>query len=664
MSKVLRIEKLRARATELHNSGQLDEAEQICRRILELHRTDFAARHMLGVLQLQKNRSSEALAILEPLLAEAPNHPDIRSLCGLARQDLGQRNEALHDFDQALSLNPGNRLALLYRGNLLIEVGMAANALECYDKLLALAPGFDEAWFRRGKALWLLDRFEDALASYKRALALNPQRFTAAFNSGTVLLKLNRYDEAFATFERAARLEPNHPYVVGFAASALLGASDFGRWREYQAKVVDGVRSGSAVIPPLVLLPFSDDGALRRACSERFAADQVPVLPAPLWTGEHYRHDRIRIAYLSADFRHHAIPVLVAGVIEQHDRTHFDVTAISFSRDDGSSMRERLMRGFDHFEDVLTRSDAEVAQMLRHGEFDIAVDLMGHTEGARPGILAHRPCPVQVNYLGYPGTSGAPWLDYIIADKLVLPLSDQAFYTEKIVHLPHCYQANDSRRAIEDRTPTRVEAGLPDQGFVFCCFNAAWKITPEIFAIWMRLLAAVPYSVLWLLSDNIAMASNLKAAAAAQGVDPSRLVFAPRVSPAEHLARHRLADLFVDTLPYNAHTTASDALWMGLPVLTSLGTQFDGRVAASLLRTVGLPELVTGTLMEYEALALTLAQEPERLAELKVRLAANRLSSPLYDTKRFCNAIEAAYLRMMEISRAGRAPESFTVPDE
>ena len=300
--------------------------------------------------------------------------------------------------------------------------------------------------------------------------------------------------------------------------------------------------------------------------------------------------------------------------------------------------------------------------MLREREIDIAVDLKGHTKGSRCGILAHRPCPVQVNYLGYPGTIGAPWLDYIVGDPLVLPFSDQDFYSEKIVQLPQCYQANDARRAIAETAPSRAEAGLPEKGVVFCCFNAAWKITPTIFAVWIRLLEALPGSVLWLLEDNASMTGHMRVAAAARGVAAARLVFALHAAPAAHLARHLLADLFLDTLPYGAHTTASDALWTGLPLLTSLGRQFDGRVAASLLRTIGLPELVTASLGEYEALALALARDPERLADLRSRLAANRLSSPLCNAERFARPIEAAYLRMIEIARSGGKPRSFTVP--
>jgi predicted O-linked N-acetylglucosamine transferase (SPINDLY family) len=661
MTNAARIEKLRAKAAELHGAGQMGEAEQLYRRILDLHRTDLKARHMIAVIRLQQGRAVEAQAMLEPLVAEAPGDIDVRTHHGLALQDLGRREEALAEFDWALGLNPGNALALLFRGNLLMDTGLLAQALESYDWLLQVAPRYDEAWFRHGLTLWQMDRPEDALASYAKALDCNPTRFSAAFNLGTVLLKLERYDEAFAAFGKARSLSPHHPYVLGGQVSAVLGGCDLKRWPDFQALVVEAVRDKKAVIVPLDFLPFCDDAALRRQCSETFIADRVPLPPPPLWKGAQYGHDRIRIAYLSADFRQHATADLIAGLIESHDRARFEVGAISFSRNDGSAMRARLIEAFDWFEDVRLKSDAEVAQWLRDREIDIAVDLKGHTQESRPGILAHRPCPVQVGYLGYPGTIGAPWLDYILADARVLPFDRQAFYSEKIVHLPHCYQVNDDTRAIGS-TPGRGEAGLPAQGFVFCCFNAAWKFTPAIFDIWMGLLRAVPESVLWLLDDNETAKRNLAERARGRGVDPARLVFAPKIASAAHLARHRLADLFLDTLPYNAHTTASDALWAGLPVLTCLGSQFDGRVAASLLETIGLPELVTHTPEAYEALALALARDPARLGNLRARLAENRLTSPLYDTDRFARALEAAYLRMMEMSRADR-PQSFAVPD-
>jgi len=661
MSNTEKVERLRALAEERHAAGRLDEAEQLCRRILELRRGDIWARYRIGVIYLQQGRAGEALEMLDPLVALAPADADIRAQRGLALQELGRGDAALQDFEQALRLQPDNALSLLYRGNLWTEAGAFAQALESYDRLLLAAPGYDEAWFRRGNLLWQMERLEEALASYATALACNPGRFGAVFNSGTLLLKLERYDEAFAAFEKAQAMAPDHPHVLGGLLSAVLGGCDFKHWPDFQAHAIAAVRDGRAVIVPLDFMPVCDDGALRRRCSENFIAARLPQPAQPIWTGEAYNHDRVRIAYLSADFRQHATAELIAGLIEAHDRSRFEVIAVSFGRDDNSILRARLVRAFDRFEDVRLKSDAEVAQWLKDGEIDIAVDLKGHTEESRPGILAHRPCPVQVGYLGYPGTIGAPWLDYILADARVLPFDQQAFYSERVVHLPNCYQVNDSSRAIGE-TPTRADAGLPRDGFVFCCFNAAWKITPVLFDVWMRLLAAVPGSVLWLLDDNATARRNLAAAAGACGIDPARLIFAPRLSSAAHLARHRLADVFLDTLPYNAHTTASDALWAGLPVVTCLGAQFDGRVAASLLDAVGLPELVTHDLADYEALALALARDSARLSSFREKLAANRLTSPLYDTDRFRQFIEAAYLRMMERARQGRAPEGFVVP--
>jgi len=650
MSNADKVERWRVLAEERHAAGRLDEAEQLCRRILELRQGDLWARYRIGVIRLQQGRAAEALEILDPLVALAPADADVRAQRGRSLQELGRGGAALEDFDQALRLQPDNALSLLYRGNLWTEAGEFTRALESYDRLLRIAPGYDEAWFRRGNLLGQMDRLEEALASYATALACNPGRFGAVFNSGTLLLKLERYDEAFAAFEKAQAMAPDHPHVLGGMLSAVLGGCDFKRWPEFQARAVDAVRNGQAVIVPLDFMPVCDDGALRRHCSENFIAARLPQPAQPLWKGEAYHHDRVRIAYLSADFRQHATAELIAGLIETHDRSRFEVIAVSFGRDDNSVLRARLVRAFDRFEDVRLKSDADVAQWLKDSEIDIAIDLKGHTEESRPGILAHRPCPVQVGYLGYPGTIGAPWLDYILADARVLPFDQQPFYSERIVHLPHCYQVNDSSRAIGE-TPTRTAAGLPENGFVFCCFNAAWKITPVLFDVWMRLLAAVPGSVLWLLDDNATARRNLAAAADARGIDPARMVFAPRIPSAAHLARHRLADLFLDTLPYNAHTTASDALWAGLPLLTCLGAQFDGRVAASLLEAVGLPELVAYNLADYEALALALARDSARLLSLKVKLAANRLTSPLYDTDQFRQSIEAAYLRMVEHAR-------------
>ena len=660
MADALKIEPLRTQAVHLHRAGRLAEAEHLYLAILDIAAHDIEALHMLGVLRLQQGRAQEAFAILDNVAGRAPGHAGIRTHRGLALQDLGRAQEAMDDFDRALVIAPGNTMTLLYRANLLLDAGLPAQAVESYDKLLRLAPQTPEAWFRRGSALWLLDRAEEAVQSHDRALALDPGHFRAHFNRGTALLRLNRHADAFAAFERASALAPGHHYMLGGLAGALLGQADLARWPQFQGQVVEAVANGSAVIPPLTFLPFCEDGRLRRVCSDLFVGDRVAVPATPHWPGERHGHARLRVAYLSSDFCEHATASLMAGLIAAHDRDRFEITGISFGPDDGSSMRARLAASFDQFVDVSGSSDQDIAALLRAREIDIAVDLKGHTEGARPGILAQRPCPVQVNFLGYPGTV-APWLDYVLGDAVALPFDHQPFYHEKIVHLPHSYQPNDPARPIAARAPTRTEAGLPPDGFVFCCFNAPWKINPAGFDVWMRLLSQVPGSVLWLLESNPDVPPNLRAAASARGMDPARLVFAKPCAPPEHLARHRLADLFLDTLPYNAHTTASDALWAGLPVLTRLGNQFDGRVAASLLHAVGLDDLVTRNVGDYEALALALARDPQRLAAIRARLEANRLASPLFDLPRYRRHIEAAYLRMMAISEAGGAPESFAV---
>jgi predicted O-linked N-acetylglucosamine transferase (SPINDLY family) len=436
------------------------------------------------------------------------------------------------------------------------------------------------------------------------------------------------------------------------------------RWDKLAARVEAlraQVRSRSNVVEPFTFLAVSHSAEEQRLCAERHVQEKLPARFAPLWQGTRYRHDRIRLAYLSADYHEHATAYLAAGLFERHDRARFELIGVSYGPHDASPMRGRLERAFERFVDVRNRSDEEAARMLHALEVDVAVDLKGHTTGSRPGILAHRPAPIQAAYLGYPGTMGAPFIDYLLADRVVIPEDERRFYAEKVVYLPGCYQVNDAQRAIAPRTPSRAEAGLPRDGFVFCCFNNNYKILPPVFGAWMRLLRDVPGSVLWLLEDNTAAKRNLQEAARARGIDPARLVFAARLPPAEHLARHRAADLFLDTLPCNAHTTASDALWAGLPVLTCAGTTFAGRVAASLLSAIGLDELVTSSPQEYEALALALARDPGRLAGLRGRLARERATAPLFDTERFRRGLEAAYAAMWEAWQRGEAPQAFAV---
>jgi predicted O-linked N-acetylglucosamine transferase (SPINDLY family) len=404
-----------------------------------------------------------------------------------------------------------------------------------------------------------------------------------------------------------------------------------------------------------------DDAALQLRCARNLIGDRIGTPPPPKATGPAWRNDRIKVAYLSADFRRHATAYLIAELVERHERERFEVIGISFGPDDGSDMRARLEGAFDRFVDVTGSSDEAVAEQITRWRVDISVDLMGHTQYSRPGILAFRPAPIQTSYLGFPGTTGADFIDYVIADPIVLPFDRQPCFAEQIVHLPDCYQVNDTTRRIAPRTPTRQECGLPAEGFVFCCFNTSWKITPAVFDVWMQLLGVIPGSVLWLLRDNAEAEANLRNEAAARGVDPARLVFADRLAPEEHLARHRLADLFLDTLPYNAHTTASDALWAGLPLLTCRGETFAARVAASLLNAVGLPGLVTTSLEDYEALALKLGTDHALRRRLRASLEANRASCPLFDAGLFRRHLEAVYETMWGRWQRGESPRSFAV---
>jgi protein O-GlcNAc transferase len=424
--------------------------------------------------------------------------------------------------------------------------------------------------------------------------------------------------------------------------------------------VRDDVRAGRKSGEPFGYQGVSDSLQDLRRCAEILAAERFPPSSA-MFSDSRYENAKIRIGYLAGEFRQQATAVLMTGLFELHDRTRFETVAFDNGWDDGSELRGRIEKAFDEMVDISRLSDYEAATMIRQKRIDILVNLNGYFGHGRQGVFSHRAAPIQVNYLGFPGTLGADYIDYIVADRHVLPPEHEAFYTEKVVRLPDSYQANDSKRRIAERTPTRAELNLPDRGFVFCCFNNNYKVTPQMFDVWMRLLRNAPGSVLWLLEDNPEASRNLRREAERRAVAAQRLVFAPRVKLDEHLARHRLADLFLDTLPYNAHTTASDALWAGLPVLTCMGSAFAGRVASSLLHAIGLPELITHRVEDYEALALKLAATPDLLQDLRTRLAQNRTVFPLFDTDRFRRHIESAYLQMWERYQREQPPEGFDV---
>lgn len=601
---------------------------------------------------------------LKPLRAAAlaqPHQPAAQASLAQALLALGLHEEALRNFDRALRLAPREAGLHNNRGTALRELQRPAEALAAFERALALKPGYARAHNNRGNALRDLGRHPEALAAYQAAVEHQPEHALAWLNLGRALQHQAAHEEAASSFERAWQLAPLLPEALGALLHARQHCAD---WRDQSAlhsQLRAALARGERAAQPFACLAALDEPALQLRCAQLQATQWPQHQAAPLRRAVKQSPARLRIAYLSADFHDHATAHLMAGLFEQHNRSRFEVRAVSFGPPRSDPMRQRLQQAFEHFDEVGTLSDAAIAQQLAQQHIHIAIDLKGYTQGMRPGILAHRPAPLQVNYLGYPGSLGAPWIDYLIADRQVLPLELHGHCSEQVVSLPECYQANDRERGIAAHTPSRASLALPAEGFVYCCFNSVYKISPAVFAVWLRLLQATPGSVLWLLQGNQTAQRNLLQAAAAQGIAAERLVFAPWLPHAEHLARYRAADLFLDTLPVNAHTTASDALWVGLPVLTCQGESFAARVGASLLHTLRLPELVTTDLAAYETRALALAQSPRALGHLRARLEAHRQATPLFDTARFCRHLEAAYETMWQTHAQGRAPSTFSV---
>jgi protein O-GlcNAc transferase len=611
--------------------------------------------HSLGGL----GNYQEALSAYDRALALNPSFAEAWLGRGNALVQLQQFDDALAAYDRAVTLKPDLAEAWLFRGLVLGALGNTQGALAAYDRALALDPNFAQAWVGRGNAFLQLRQYDNALAACDRALALNGNLAAAWSGRAEILVQLNEPDKALAAFDRALALQRDIPLVQGGRLFAKLLLSNWINLEPELADLAAVVRAGNLAVSSFDFLGMSWSAADQLTCAKRAMADQ-PLLPHA-WRGEIYSHDRIRIGYISADFRTHPIAQLVAGLFEYHDKSRFEISAVSYGPDDGSALRDRIKAAVENFIDVRAMTDEKIAQSIRDREIDILVDLTGLTQYNRFGVLSRRVAPIQVNFLGFPGTTGAEWMDYIIADATIIPEDHFRFYSEQVVWLPGAYQPNDEKRLIAERLPTRAECNLPEAGFVFCCFNNTYKIAPEIFAVWMKLLRAVEGSVLWLLETNPTATQNLRNEAKARGISSERLIFAPKIALADHLSRHRQADLFLDTLPYNAHTTASDALWAGVPIVTCLGETFAARVAASLVKAVGLPELITTSLEDYEALALKLARELSFLAGIKAKLARNRNTYPLFDSARFARHIEAAYTTMWERYRNGEPVKPFAV---
>ncbi len=654
----------------LHLSGQaefelrnFEKAVEFFEYAIDIRGDLPRVHYRLGIALKNLERYDEATNSFRRAVALKPNYSEAHNNLGNTLLELTQHDKAIKSFRRALKLKPNYPEAHNNLGNTLLKLKQHDKAIKSFRRALELKPNFPEAHNNLGIALLELKQHDKAIKSFRRALELKPNYPEAHNNLGIALLRINQHGEAIKKFRRALELKPSYGEARSQLASEEIIICDWTRYAQTSAMVRGSVNTNQEAISPFVFLAFSDNPAEQLECARRYGLEKTgairPLEPISLRPSDR----RIRIAYLSADLREHATAYLMSELFELHDRDKFEPHAVSFGTEKEDGMRARLKRAFEHWHNVREKSDHEIARLIRNQGIEIAVDLKGYTKDARPGILAHRPAPIQVNYLGYPGTMGVTFIDYILADDFVAGADQQDFFTEKLVQLPNSYQSNDAKRAIATETPSRSACGLPDKGFVFCCFNNNWKITPTLFDIWMKLLSELNDSVLWLLEDNKWAKKNLRREALQRGVDPERIVFAPRLPLAQHLARQRLADLFVDTLPCNAHTTASDALWAGLPVLTCAGQSFHARVAGSLLRAASLPELVTTNLKDYQALATKLAREPALLASYRQRLSHNREIAPLFDATRFTRNLETAYLQMSQRWREGRHPVAFSVSD-
>jgi protein O-GlcNAc transferase len=644
----------------LHQKNELDAAAAAYRRVISIHPAIAEAHNNLGTVLKDQGLFDEAMAAFGGAIRLRADYAEAFYNRASLLQQKARLDDALAAYGRAIALRGDYDDAINNTGIVLQELGRASEAVDLYRRLLQRVPAHAEARNNLGTALLAVGRPDEARAAFEQALALRPDFPEACTNLGNAWRELGRLTEAIDAYRDALHLRPDHADAFSQLAYHRAQVCDWDGLEADQDKLLDMVRRGARV-PPFYLLSTPASAADQLRCAESWIA---PIKPPRQAIFDHVpvvRGERLRLGYLSGDFHQHATAQLICGLFELHDRDRFEVLAYSYGPDDHSPMRARLVAAFDRFVDIRDRSHRDAAGLIREDKVDILVDLKGYTHDARPAISAYRPAPVQVSYLGYPATMGADFIDYIVVDPVVVPDKQQAFFAEKLVHLPGSYQVNARGRYEAGPATTRQDWGLPDGAVVFCCFNNSYKLSPAFFDIWMGLLSAMSGSVLWLLEANARVKGNLRAEAGKRGVDPARLIFAPIVPSAAHIERHRHADLFLDTLPCNAHTTASDALWAGLPVLTCSGDTFAGRVAGSLLTAMGMTDLITGSLDQYRQTALALAGDPQRLVALRRKLQDDRDASALFDVRQLTGNIEAAYARMWQTWQSGRAPESFSI---
>lgn len=647
-------------AAGLFRAGRLAEARAACERVLAAQPSLFRALYLAGLAALHGGQFQAAADYFGRAAVAEPKNASAHYNLANALMSLRRPAEAEARYAIAAALMPDGAPIHANRGAALAELNRFEDAIASHDRALALKPDFYEALKNRGVALHALGRVDEAVASYDRALAIDARDPMTFAQKGSALLVAKRYGAAAACFSEAFVRQPDYAFRLQRLFARMSGCI----WEDFAQEIqaIEAVPAqGLKRATPYPLIALTDAPAAHKALTVGHIAENPPGVSALGPLAPRARSGKIRIGYFSADFHNHPVTHLLVETLECHDRSRFEVTAFSFGPKRKDDLRARLTNACGAFLDVSAVSDSEIAKRAHDLGIDVAVDLGGYTANSRAGIFTHRAAPVQVNYLGYPGTLGTPVIDYLIADPVLVPPEARRFYTEKIVTLPHCYQPSDRKRAADAAPLPRETYGLPRDGLVFCAFHNSFKITPPLFDRWMNILRAVDNSVLWLRFEGDEPMTNLQREAAQRGIDPARLVFARHVPMAEHMARHRLADLFLDAYPYNAHSTTNDALWMGLPVVTLMGEAYAARVAASLLTAVGLPELITQDFDAYETLALDLARDPARRITLREKLAAARATSPLFDTPAYTRHLEAAYVAMVARHDAALAPDHIDI---
>jgi predicted O-linked N-acetylglucosamine transferase (SPINDLY family) len=643
--------------------GDLSGARVFLADALREFPEDYRLNELSAFLYLMEGHQLEGIALLKRL-SNLPNCTEIALYeLGSALIGIGDWRGAVTALERAYNLNPKAFEILHDLATAYAALGRREEALSLYQAAAAINPSSSELFYNLGRLYDDLYREKEANRFYQKAIELNPGFVEALINVATNFMVLGDDLEALKYFDKAFGLNPDFPYLHG---DRLYLQQKLGVWGDRKLHVqslTSYIHEGKKAVTPFHLLGMIDDPELAKEAAILYANDRYPINPALGNVPKTERSEKIRVGYFSPDFRNHATSILTAEMFELHDRSQFEIIAFSLNKREEDSMKLRLINSFDQFIECAHLNDIDVAKLAREMKLDIAVDLGAITQDSRMGVFAARAAGVQVNYLVYPGTLGTQYHEYVVADKVVIPENQAHCFTEKIAYLPNCYQVNDRTRAVSERILDRRHEGLPENAFVFCCFNNAYKILPEIFSVWMGILRELPNSVLWLLEANETAKENIWVEAKKLGVSSDRIIFAKKSNKEDHLARQKLADLFLDTFPYGAHTTASDALWVSLPLITLMGKSFQSRVAASLLHSVNHPELITADLGSYKALALQLAKNQNQLQAIRHHLESEKLNLPLFDTPRFVRSIESAYIHMYQNALDGKVPQTFHVSE-